>query len=323
MPSPVVHDGGGMRAVGRPGRVVRFRGLPAADLVSMPVSASVAADVLDLHPRYRVLREVETMSRQVPRRRMPGEITLAVLDVETTGTDPDQDKVIELAVQRVQIDADGRIVESGRMRNWLEDPGIDIPAEVTKVTGIVREDLRGRMIGDGEAYSMIASADAVVSHNAAFDRPFVERRLAMSGQAWICSLNDFDWAAAGFACRKLECLAGRCGWFFDPHRASGDVSALVRLLDHEVGGETVMRGMLRNAAKPTYLVEAPKTGFETRAALKEQGYRWDASRRLWWRQVAEDDVERHVLWLTHEIYAGKREPVVERQTWRERYARRA
>lgn len=28
-----------------------------------------------------------------------------------------------------------------------------------------------------------------------------------------------------------------------------------------------------------------------------------------------------MFWLNHEIYAGRREPVAVRQTWRERYAR--
>lgn len=303
------------------GRVTAIRSLPPADIVSIPIAASLAADLLDLHPRYRVQRKVETMSRMTPRRRLPGELNLAVLDVETTVTDPDQDRVIELAVQCVQVDADVKIVEPGKTRNWLEDPGFDNPAEITQVTGITRDDVRGRSIGDAEAYPVISSADAVISHNAAFDRPFVERRLKMSEQPRMCSLRDFDWADAGFSSHKLESLAGRCGWFFDPHRASGDVSALIRLLDHEVGGETVVRGMLRNASRLTYLVEAPGAPFDARAALKARGYGWDGVRRLWSRHVPEGESERDVFWLNREIYAGRREPVVVRQTWRERYAR--
>lgn len=129
------------------------------------------------------------------------------------------------------------------------------------------------------------------------------------------------WAAAGFGCHKLECLAGRCGWFFDPHRATRDVSALIRLLDHGVGGKTVVRGMLRNASPPHYLVETPGAPFDARAAFKARGYGWDGVRRLWSRHVPEGEIERDVFWLNHEIYAGRREPVVVHQTWCECYAR--
>lgn len=58
------------------------------------------------------------------------------------------------------------------------------------------------------------------------------------------------------------------------------MSALIRLLDHKVGGEAVVRGILRNAARLTYLVEAPGAPFDARAAFKARGYGWDGVRRL-------------------------------------------
>lgn len=294
------------------------------ELASVTVPAEALAKALDRHPRYRVLRFADSLRRRVLRRRSMSELTIAVVDVETTGFDPDSDHVIELGVQCVTVDESGLVVETGETRNWLEDPGVPIPPEITRHTGITDADVKGRAISDGEAYSIIASADAVLAHNASFDRPFLDRRLGLPARPWICSLRDIDWSAHGFECRKLGCLLQRCGGFHDPHRASDDVNALVRLLDHRLkSGNTVIRELIRRAGTPNWLIEAPGTPYAMNAKLRERGYEWDPGRRQRWRYVpTEADVEAEIAWLVNEVYGGSGEPNVTRLTWRERYASR-
>lgn len=168
------------------------------------------------------------------------------LDVETTGLDHRRHEVIEFAAQRFRLDDFGRIVETGRPRSWLEQPSEPIPVAITRVTGIADPDVAGRSISDGEAAGMILGSDFVISHNAAFDRPFTEKRLPMvAGRPWVCSLADFDWWEAGYEGRTLSALLGRMGWFYDPHRAETDVTALLHLLDHPLDdGGTVMAGQV-------------------------------------------------------------------------------
>jgi len=293
------------------------------EVAAVPIPVETLARSIARHPDYRVQRRSVDLDRREPRLRKTGELSVAVIDCETTGTDPTKDRIIELAVQRIAVDGRGAIVETGPMRSWLEDPGMPISAEISRITGITDADVRGLRIADGEAYSMIATADIRLAHNAAFDRPFVDQRLELGGEAWICSLNDMDWTAHGFECRKLGCVLGRCGGFHDAHRAAGDVSALVNILDHRLpGGSTVMRELIRGAARPTYLVEAPKTPFAATQELRGRGYRWDDRRKLRWRYVGEEAIDAEVEWLINDVYAGKREPVVERVTWRERYSLR-
>ena len=199
-----------------------------------------------------------------------------------------------------------------------------IPPEITRHTGITDADVAGRCISDGEAYAIVASADAILAHNAGFDRPFVDKRLGLPARPWICSLRDLDWSKHGFECRKLGCLLHRCGGYHVPHRASDDVHALIRVLDHRLeSGETVIRELIRNAARPNWLVEAPGTPFAMNAALRDRGYDWDKERRQRWRFVAtREECESEIEWLVNDVYAGAREPVVTRMTWRERYALR-
>lgn len=294
------------------------------DFATVTVPADALAKALDRHPRFRVLRVADGIRRRVLRRRSVSELTIAVVDVETTGLDPGRDDVIELGVQCVTVDEEGRLVETGTSHDWLEQPGAPIPPEITRHTGITDADVAGRRIPDGEAYAMLVNADAILAHNAGFDRPFVDRRLGLPPRPWICSLRDIDWAAHGFECRKLGCLVQRCGGFHVPHRASDDVHALVRVLDHRLeSGDTVMRELLRNASRHNWLVEAPQTPFAMNAALRERGYDWDAERKQRWRFVPTDEeCEAEIDWLVNDVYGGAREPTVTRMTWRERYAMR-
>jgi len=122
-----------------------------------------------------------------------------VVDVETTGLSPQEDKIIELAMRRFTYDPEGQIVEIGKSWCWREDPGVPPPENIVRITSITDHDLIDRRIDDRVATDIISSADVVIAHNAACDRPMVENRLsALPAKQWACSCVEIDWAGAGF-----------------------------------------------------------------------------------------------------------------------------
>lgn len=292
-------------------------------LTNVPVDVEVLADVLDRQRDYRVLRRMRTMERHEPHGFSTAVIRGVCLDVETTGLDPMKDRVIELAVQSFEADANGRIVATGRPYGWLEDPRMPISDEITRVTRLRAEDLVGRSIHDGEAYSILSSADVVIAHNAAFDCPFVERRIPETvGSPWACSLKGVDWAAEGFEGRTLSQLCGAMGWFYEAHRAGVDVTALLHLLDHELAdGATVLKRLLDRERRPTWLIEAVGAPFDAKDRLRERGYRWNPDRAAWWREVDDDDREAELEWATLRVYNALRSPESTRIDWTIRYSR--
>lgn len=230
----------------------------------------------------------------------------AVLDVETTGLEPEIDSVIELAVRRFKYDLAGHITEIGRSWCWRENPGIPLPEDIARITGITDQDLIGRRIDDRIAVDIISSADVVIAHNAAFDRPMVEKRLtSLPTMPWACSCTEIDWAAAGFEGRTLGWLCAQAGYFYDAHRAQGDVDALIQLLRHErTDGRTLLYELDDNSSCDSFFIEAVGSAFSTKDALRKRGYRWDPKSQVWWREVMDDRLVAEQAWLATEVYAS-------------------
>ena len=250
----------------------------------------------------------------------------AVVDVETTGLDLVEDRIIELAIRRFRFDPSGNIVEIGRSWSWRESPGFPLSLDVIRLTGIADQDLIGRRIDEQLAVSILSSADLVIAHHARFDRPMVEARLPqLPLLAWACTMEEIDWRDAGFEGRALGWLCAQAGWFFEAHRADGDVDAVVQLLRHErPDGRPLMFELDRSASSDSYFIEAVGSAISTKDALKGRGYRWNPLHGVWWREVFDWDLQAEQAWLAHEIYAAGKQPramgpKMTRQTARERY----
>jgi len=271
---------------------------------------SQAADFLRMHPDYRVQRRLVPVTHfHDADPLVPSRIGVAV-DVETTGLDREADRIIELAVQRFRFDDRGRIVQVGLPRVWREDSGMPIDPKITKLTGLAAEDVAGQEIDDTMAVDILSSADIIVAHNAAFDRPFVDRRLpAIAGKPWACSMAELDWLELGFEGRALAHLVSQCGWFYEGHRAENDILALLYLLSYGLpDGETILAKLIACSERPTYRVNAIDAPFDAKDRLKSRGYRWDAALRFWWKSIGEQESDVERSWLLSDVYGGYGEP---------------
>jgi DNA polymerase-3 subunit epsilon len=93
-----------------------------------------------------------------------------VVDCETTGLDPDSDRIIEIAALRVR---EGRPVA---LFHRLVDPGRPIPEIITSLTGLTHRQVRQAPPVDdvlGELSHFLAH-DTVVGHNVGFDLAFID-----------------------------------------------------------------------------------------------------------------------------------------------------
>lgn len=99
-------------------------------------------------------------------------------DTETTGVDVETDRIVTATVVRIC----GGQIES---REWLINPGVDIPAEATKVHGITNEVARERGVDPAEACAEITDElyqawdrdEPVIIANAAYDLSLLDREM--------------------------------------------------------------------------------------------------------------------------------------------------
>src|SRR5262249_28119431 len=108
--------------------------------------------------------------------------SLAIVDLETTGTHAGRDRITEVGVVRVDADAAGGAprVQEG---STLVDPEMPIPPAIQALTGITDAMVRG-----APTFSRVAEevrerlADCVlVAHNARFDHGFLKHEFARAG----------------------------------------------------------------------------------------------------------------------------------------------
>ena len=198
-----------------------------------------------------------------------------VIDVETTGLDPKQDRIVEVAAVTVALEPRPRV--EALALDTLVNPGMPIGPQSRAVHHIGDE-----MVADAPRFEALvprlgelARSGPFAAHRAVFDRAFTGSR-----RPWVCTwrLARHLWPEApGHANQVLryhlgleveERLAGDAG--IVPHRAAGDalVSAalLIRELECAPEGSDLAQWALELSARPVLL---PIATFG-----KHRGERW-------------------------------------------------
>lgn len=173
------------------------------------------------------------------------EVPFVVIDVETTGLDPDADRIVEICAVVIDPGAPPRVV-----LDTLVDP--EGPLRATGIHGITEADLAGapRIAALADAIRAVAAGRVVAGHNIRFDLSFLDAALGRLGAGLrppcLCTM-------------RLPALIGRAAnwplWWacqrndvpFEghPHSARGDARATAGLL-------AVQLAALRDAGVRTF-----------------------------------------------------------------------
>ena len=132
---------------------------------------------------------------------------IAFLDVETTGRDPENDRLVEVGI------VIGRGTEILASKGWLINPGRPIPKEITAIHGISDADVAEAPSFAEVAHEILTLLAGAIpaAYNAAFDRGFLLYKHEDS--------------------RALGDMATRLGIVLEQaHRATADAEAALRVL---------------------------------------------------------------------------------------------
>jgi DNA polymerase III epsilon subunit family exonuclease len=166
------------------------------------------------------------------------EAEFIVFDLETTGLSAERCRICEVGAVRV------RALELVDSFESLVNPGVALPQQVARLTGLREQELRRApsVAGVLRRFLAFAGDDLLVAHNARFDQRFLERQLLLvHGRR----LSEPPLCTAALARRLLEGRVRRVGlaslahFFGVPtrpcHRALPDAEATAQVLVHLIG----------------------------------------------------------------------------------------
>ncbi len=234
--------------------------------------------------------------------------TAAVLDTETSGLNKSTDQIIEIGIRTFLFNKNtGEILTTLDSYQALQDPGFPISDEVQRITGLTNYILHNQNINWTTVDEILSTADIIIAHNAAFDRPFVDKKSKISQEKpWACSIKQINWGENGYNSSKLELLSIYHGFFTDAHRALNDADALLYLLSmkSQTTNKPYLNELLTNARRQLVKMFATNAPFETKDTLKERGYSWDNLNKVWSKVIFIEEKNDEVKWLETAIYKG-------------------
>lgn len=154
-----------------------------------------------------------------------------VVDIETTGLEPKQDKITEIAALRVE---EGEITDTF---HTLVNPGRKLEERIRILTGLSDEELeKAPFIGDAiRKFLEFETTGCLLGHSILFDYSFLKRAAVNGG--WEFEKQGIDTLA--IARKYLQSLESRalpflCSHFnisHKAHRALSDVEATLKLYE--------------------------------------------------------------------------------------------
>ena len=176
--------------------------------------------------------DMDGNSAVIGKSKLPIDAEFVAFDIETTGLNALNDRMTEIGAQ---IFSGGTILKEF---NTFVDPGMHIPAEITRLTGIKDSDVQGAP-NEKEAMQMFMDFIGdrpIIAHNAHFDVGFMTAAANRNGLRFSPVFMD-TLALSQALCPdlkrfKLDTVSNYLGLpQFNHHRASDDAMVVARMMD--------------------------------------------------------------------------------------------
>lgn len=199
------------------------------------------------------------------------DLPLAVVDTETTGLDPEEGRIVEVAIVRLEK---GQIAERFSL---LLDPGMPIPARATEISGISDDMVAGKPRFRDQKWEIWSRLrDRIfVAWNADFDFAFLQAEMLRAGLTMptVPVLDPLVWARQlmpNERSHKLESVSERLG-VHNPqaHRALHDAETAAKVMQRL--GEKVSPELGRLLEEQQGWKTAQEEAFRARRAARAEG----------------------------------------------------
>jgi DNA polymerase-3 subunit epsilon len=179
---------------------------------------------------------------------------------------------------------------------------IPVSEQITKLTGITQSAVDKFGYTSESALQIVLDmaneADAFIGHNVrSFDKYILESWAEREGaeipnKLWVDTLTDLP----GVEPKKLSYLAADHGFLnLFPHSALADTQTVLKILEHYD-----IDAVIERAKSPVVIMQAHQDRNDNNKA-KEAKFRWNPTRKIWWKPVKEVDKEVFVESLSFDV----------------------
>jgi DNA polymerase III subunit epsilon len=231
---------------------------------------------------------------------------LAITDTETTGTNPEQNRITDVAILLYSVEREMVIDSFSQLINETDHGTIsDYIEELNGTTSDLLNEY-GTVPDDGlfeKLNGMYSRADYCVAHNAQFDIGMLTKfhtryGYEMSEYKWICTQHDIKYPRT---C-KYENLTYLAGYYniINPmqHRALGDCIVVSEVLKNFKFDDIIKRNNQRHKGcgvkDEGNILATIKIDFndmEKRDQVKSLGFKWNKQEKYWQKRVIQEDLQ--------------------------------
>jgi len=215
---------------------------------------------------------------------------LLIVDLETTGLDPQKDLVIEL----------GAILYSVNHRCSLQHLSTLFPVSENKaelvnhISSQASQEVQNIELVLQQFQYWVEQADFLIAHNARFDSQwFGHGILPPIKKTWLCTYQDFVWEKNHKPTNLIETALNHGIGVSQAHRALTDCQLIAAIFDR-VGSEfkqfeILLDKAIKRSREPLITVIA-KVSYDERNLAKEDNFRWNGSERKWLKEIKRSDL---------------------------------
>ena len=195
------------------------------------------------------------------------------IDIEATGVNATQDRIIELSVVKVKRTG------GTEARTWMVNPGINIPVEASAVHGIFDADVRAEDVFSGhvaEIYGFLAGCDIAGFSSNSYDVPMLCQHFDEAGVDWpAMGTRQYD-AAIIFRQQAPRTLSAAVLEYTgeplsDAHRAEADTLATLAVLAAQLEREPMLAALTPDELHAASCYNAKQVDVGGKLVLNEAG----------------------------------------------------
>lgn len=208
---------------------------------------------------------------------------ILVLDTETTGLSPANANMTEVAACVYHV-------ESKAILQTYQTLIYSATNETAEITGITQESLNEMQNIAFNPNSIVALSnrcDALMAHNAQFDRGFIEKYCGIINKPWICSQRHIRFPKEGKSKRLGHICVDHGIPVLSAHRALTDVMLLVQLLNITPNLIDQLNKILSGQGIQLYQAVVPISDKEK---AKAAGFTWNSGAKRWEKEMFADEI---------------------------------